>query len=116
MRDRFFVEGIHAVGDRVALAVDDARKIATVLRKRTGDRVQIVDSGGVAYGATVDVDDRNVHATLDELVDRGEVETTLRVTIAQAVPKGQKMDLVVEKATELGAAAIVPVRSARVVG
>jgi 16S rRNA (uracil1498-N3)-methyltransferase len=38
------------------------------------------------------------------------------VTIAQAVPKGQKMDLVVEKATELGAYAIVPVRSARVVG
>ena len=116
MRDRFFVEGIHAVGERVALAADDARKIATVLRKRSGDRVQIVDSGGVAYGATVDVDDRSVHATLDELLDRGEVETTLRVTIAQALPKGQKMDLVVEKATELGAAAIVPVRSARVVG
>jgi 16S rRNA (uracil1498-N3)-methyltransferase len=38
------------------------------------------------------------------------------VTIAQAVPKGQKMDLVVEKATELGAHAIVPVRSARVIG
>jgi 16S rRNA (uracil1498-N3)-methyltransferase len=116
MRDRFFVEGVHAVGDRVALAADDARKIATVLRKRTGDRVQIVDSGAVAYGATLTVDDRTVHATLDELLDRAEVETALRVTIAQAVPKGQKMDLVVEKATELGAAAIVPVRSARVVG
>ena len=38
------------------------------------------------------------------------------MTIAQAVPKGQKMDLVVEKATELGAYAIVPVRSARVIG
>jgi 16S rRNA (uracil1498-N3)-methyltransferase len=121
MRDRFFVEGVHAVGDLVAFAADDARKLATVLRKRSGDRVQVVDSGGVAFGATLDVSNRDgrdarVRATLDERLDRGDVETTLRVTIAQAVPKGQKMDLVVEKATELGAHAIVPVRSARVIG
>jgi len=116
MRDRFFVEGVHAIGDRVALAPDDARKVATVLRKRSGDRVQVIDSGGVAYAATLEIGDREVHATLDEQLDRGDVETALRVTIAQAVPKGQKMDLVVEKATELGAFAIVPVRSARVIG
>jgi 16S rRNA (uracil1498-N3)-methyltransferase len=116
MRDRFFVEGVHAVGDRVGFAPDDARKLATVLRKRSGDRVQVVDSGGVAYAATLEVDARAVAATLDERLDRGEVETALRITIAQAVPKGQKMDLVVEKATELGAHAIVPVRSARVLG
>jgi 16S rRNA (uracil1498-N3)-methyltransferase len=121
MRDRFFVEGVHAVGDLVAFAADDARKLATVLRKRSGDRVQVVDSGGVAFGATLDVDaresrDLRVRATLDERLDRGDAEPALRVTIAQAVPKGQKMDLVVEKATELGAHAIVPVRSARVIG
>jgi len=121
MRDRFFVEGVHAVGDLVAFAADDARKLATVLRKRSGDRVQVVDSGGVAFAATLDVEGREgrdvlVRATLDERLDRGDVETALAVTIAQAVPKGQKMDLVVEKATELGAHAIVPVRSARVIG
>jgi 16S rRNA (uracil1498-N3)-methyltransferase len=116
MRDRFFVEGVHAVGDRVAFASDDARKLVMVLRKRSGDRVQVVDSGGVAYAATLDVDRRAVAATLDERLDRGEVESALRVTLAQAVPKGQKMDLVVEKATELGVYAIVPVRSARVIG
>ncbi|MEA2786437.1 MAG: rRNA (uracil1498-N3)-methyltransferase [Candidatus Eremiobacteraeota bacterium] len=121
MRDRFFVEGVHAVGDLIAFAADDARKLTTVLRKHSGDRVQVVDSGGVAFGATLDVVGRDgrdvrVQATLDETLERGDVETTLRVTIAQAVPKGQKMDVVVEKATELGAYAIVPVRSARVIG
>ncbi|GAC1619697.1 MAG: 16S rRNA (uracil(1498)-N(3))-methyltransferase [Candidatus Elarobacter sp.] len=116
MRDRFFVEGVHAVGDRIAFASDDARKLATVLRKRSGDRVQVVDSGGSAYAATLDVGGGEVRATLGERLDRGEVETSLAVTVAQAVPKGQKMDLVVEKATELGAHAIVPVRSARVIG
>ena len=116
MRDRFFVEGVHAAGDRVVLAADDARKLATVLRRRSGDRVQIVDSGGSAFAATLDVDGRAVGATLDAELARPGVETALRVTIAQAVPKGQKMDFVVEKATELGAHAIVPVRSLRVVG
>ena len=116
MRDRFFVEGIHAAGDRIAFAPDDARKLALVLRKRSGDRVQVVDSGGIAYAATLEVEGRRVGATLGERLDGGQVEPQLAVTIAQAVPKGQKMDLVVEKATELGAFAIVPVRSARVVG
>jgi 16S rRNA (uracil1498-N3)-methyltransferase len=116
MRDRFFVEGVHAAGDRIALATDDARKIVTVLRKRSGDLVQVVDSGGVAFAATLELDGREVRATLGAPLVRESVETTIEVTIAQAVPKGQKMDLVVEKATELGAHAIVPVRSARVIG
>ena len=116
MRDRFFVEGVHAVGDRVAFAPDDARKLATVLRKRSGDRVQVVDSGGIAYAATLELSGPDVGATLDERLDRGEIEAAIRVTVAQGVPKGQKMDLVIEKATELGAHAIVPVRTARVIG
>jgi 16S rRNA (uracil1498-N3)-methyltransferase len=116
MRDRFFVEGVHAAGERVAFAPDDARKLVTVLRVRSGDRVEVVDSGGSAFAATLEVDGRAVGATLDEQLDRDEVEPVLRITLAQAVPKGQKMDLVVEKATELGAFAIVPLRSARVIG
>lgn len=116
MRHRFFIEGVHAAGDRVTLAADDAHKIATVLRKRSGDRVEIVDSAGAAYAAVLDVDGRGVVAVLGERVERGPVESALRITIAQAVPKGQKMDFVVEKATELGVHAIVPVRTARVIG
>lgn len=115
MRDRFFVEGVHVEGDRVAFAPDDARKIATVLRKRSGDRVQVVDSAGGSYAATLEVAGRDVAARLDERLDRA-TEPRLAVTIAQAVPKGQKMDFIVEKATELGAEAIVPLRSARVAG
>lgn len=116
MRDRFFVEGVHAVGDTLQLADDDARKLTTVLRKATGDRVQIVDSSGTAYAATLTVDNRRVDAKLDAIFDRGPVESNLAITIAQGIPKGSKMDLIVEKCTELGAAEFVPVRSFRVVG
>lgn len=116
LRDRFFVEGVHAVGERVAFAADDARKIATVLRGRTGEQVHVVDSAGAAFAATLAVDGTAVDAVLDEALARGSRESAVRITIAQALPKGQKMDLIVEKATELGVAAIVPLRSERVLG
>jgi 16S rRNA (uracil1498-N3)-methyltransferase len=115
MRDRFFVAGVHAQGDRIAFAADDAHKLRSVLRKRTGDRVEVVDSGGAAYTALLEISQRAVAARLEAPLDRPAVETRLRVTLAQALPKGQKMDFVVEKATELGVRAIVPVRSARVI-
>jgi 16S rRNA (uracil1498-N3)-methyltransferase len=116
LRDRFFVEGVHAIGESIALAADDARKIATVLRGRSGDRVQVIDSAGSAFSASIDVTGSDVTATLDEPIERGTREAAVRLVVAQAIPKGQKMDLIVEKATELGAAAIVPLRSDRVVG
>jgi 16S rRNA (uracil1498-N3)-methyltransferase len=116
LRDRFFVEGVHAVGESVALAADDARKIATVLRGRSGDRVQVIDSAGSAFSASIDVDGGAVTATLNERMERGTREAAVRLVVAQAIPKGQKMDLIVEKATELGVAAVVPLRSDRVVG
>jgi 16S rRNA (uracil1498-N3)-methyltransferase len=116
LRDRFFVEGVHVLGASVTFAADDARKIATVLRGRTGERVHVIDSAGSAFAASLAVGEGTVTATLDAPIERGTRETSVRLTLAQAIPKGQKMDLIVEKATELGVAAIVPLRSERVVG
>jgi 16S rRNA (uracil1498-N3)-methyltransferase len=116
LRDRFFVEGVHVLGESITLAADDARKIATVLRGKTGDRVQIVDSGGSAFSASIEVSGTFVTVTLDTTLDRGARESAVKLTLAQGIPKGSKMDLIVEKAVELGAAAIVPLRSDRVVG
>jgi 16S rRNA (uracil1498-N3)-methyltransferase len=116
LRDRFFVEGVHVLGERVAFAPDDARKIATVLRGRSGERVHVVDSAGHAFAAEIAVGEGTVSATLDETIERGSRETSVRLAVAQAIPKGRKMDLIVEKATELGVATIVPLRSDRVVG
>jgi 16S rRNA (uracil1498-N3)-methyltransferase len=115
MRDRFFVEGVHVPGDRVAFAADDAHKLRNVLRKRSGDRVEVVDSAGAAFAASLDVDARAVTAQLEEPLMREGAEPALRVTLAQAIPKGHKMDFVIEKATELGVERIVPVRTARVI-
>jgi 16S rRNA (uracil1498-N3)-methyltransferase len=111
---RFFFEGTHADGDEVALDPNDARKIATVLRMRDGDEIEAIDSGSTRYRAIVRIDGPAVHARLIEaLAPRS--TSGLRIVVAQGIPKGQKMDFVVEKLTELGAAEIVPLRSARAV-
>jgi 16S rRNA (uracil1498-N3)-methyltransferase len=116
LRDRFFVAGVHGLGDRVAFAADDAHKIATVLRGRSGESIEIVDSGGSAWSAVLEVAGAQVAATLAERLARPSRETGTRVTIAQALPKGTKMETVVEKATELGVAALIPLRTLRVTG
>jgi len=110
---RFFVEGVHSSGDVVALGGSDARKIVTVLRKRSGDRIQIVDSAAAVFTAEIEVEaGTQVRARL--LAPQTNAPPGgPRLTIAQAIPKGQKMDFVVEKLTELGVAAIVPFESER---
>lgn len=113
-RDRFFVEGRHAPNELIELAPDDARKIVTVLRMASGDRVLIVDSAAQQFVATIELAGVAVRARLAEAPLEGRaVESAREIALAQAIPKGQKMDFVVEKATELGIARLIPVRSAR---
>ncbi|MGR4065544.1 MAG: RsmE family RNA methyltransferase [Vulcanimicrobiaceae bacterium] len=102
---RFFVEGVRALGDEVELAGADARKARAVLRLRDGDRIEIADSGSQAFVAVIAVRGERVFATLAErlAVARGE---SVLVDVAQAIPKGQKMDFAIEKMTELGVSRI----------
>jgi 16S rRNA (uracil1498-N3)-methyltransferase len=111
---RFFVEGARAAGDAVAVDARDAHKIVNVLRLHDGDTIEIVDAAGQAFDARVHIGPAGVRADLFELRAPSTV-TSLRVDIAQGIPKGAKMDFVIEKATELGASAILPVYSQRAV-
>jgi 16S rRNA (uracil1498-N3)-methyltransferase len=91
------------VGGVLTLPDDEARHLFRVLRARPGDAVEVVGAGGALALARVE-DGRAV--TVVEGLDAGFVEVA--VTLYQAVPKGGRMDLVVEKATEAGATRIVP--------
>jgi 16S rRNA (uracil1498-N3)-methyltransferase len=111
---RFFIEGVHRAGDRVALEGGDARKIVSVLRLQNGAELELVDSAGALFTARLELDGERVGAHLVSQ-ERDEEANGPIVDVAQAVPKGQKMDFVVEKATELGARAILPFYSERTV-
>ncbi|MHB8461677.1 MAG: hypothetical protein ACYDA1_03425, partial [Vulcanimicrobiaceae bacterium] len=64
----FFIEGTHAQGDRVSLVPGDARKLLSVLRAKSGDTVELVDSTSQRFSATIEVEGPSVVATLDALL------------------------------------------------
>ncbi|MBD5655280.1 MAG: 16S rRNA (uracil(1498)-N(3))-methyltransferase [Candidatus Eremiobacteraeota bacterium] len=103
------------MGDIVELAADDARKLVVVLRRTAGSALEVVDSSGRSYGAVLLPGNGGARARLEREgpAPRG---PRLTLTLAQGIPKGQKMDFVVEKATELGVSRIVPFSSERTVG
>ncbi|HEV7179509.1 MAG TPA: 16S rRNA (uracil(1498)-N(3))-methyltransferase [Candidatus Baltobacteraceae bacterium] len=110
---RFFIEGLHADGDAVVIGGEDAHKIVRVLRLKNGDMIELVDSGATLFEADVSIDGDRVTARVRNA--RRAVEKGPLIDVAQAVPKGHKMDFVVEKLTELGVAAILPFESERCV-
>lgn len=114
-RDRFFVEGTLAIGSSRALPASDARKVNVVLRKRSGEQIALIDSGGRVFRGVLTVDGAAVAVRAIELLAEPK-PMPIELVVAQALPKGRKMDYVVEKATELGVCAVIPVQSERVIG
>ncbi len=106
---RFFVEGQHSVGDAVAISGGDARKIVRVLRLRAGDSIEVIDSTASRFAASIESRGERVRVELRErLAEFSRPARRLQIHVAQAMPKAQRMDFVIEKCTELGAAAFLP--------
>jgi 16S rRNA (uracil1498-N3)-methyltransferase len=121
MRRRFYAppERFAPDGATVVLAREETLHLRRVLRLKAGDEAFVFDGAGREYACIVapagEGDRRAETATLEV---RGEVEpqspeSPLDLTLAVALLKGEKFDLVVQKATELGARRIVPVMTKR---
>jgi 16S rRNA (uracil1498-N3)-methyltransferase len=110
---RVFVAAPLERGARVTLAGSAAGHLRRVLRLRPGARLTLFNGTGGEYCGTVEaVRGDAVTVTVGEAhpIER---ESPLEVTLAQGISRGERMDLVVQKATELGVSRIVPVFSAR---
>ncbi len=112
---RFFIDTRASVSDRLTLVGDDARHIALSLRMAKGQKVTVSGADGREYECELtDIKpDRVELAVLSEAVN--ESEPPCEVTLFVALPKGDKLDLIIQKATELGAGKIVPFVSERCV-
>ena len=110
---RFFVDA--APCDIYVLTGDDARHAAGSLRLRAGEPVTLCDGHGTDYSCIC----TEVHAgevqlkVVESLSSRG--EPPCEIVLYQCLPKGDKMDEIVQKSVELGATRIVPVLSHRCV-
>jgi 16S rRNA (uracil1498-N3)-methyltransferase len=95
---------------RVTLASDEARHLREVLRLKVGDEVYVFNGAGKEFQCRVEETRRDAaHLMVVREVDAARPESPLHLTLAVALLKGEKFDLVVQKATELGVTAIVPV-------
>ncbi len=112
MSERFFLTAPPIAG-RAVLSGDEARHLARVLRAKVGDSVSVFDGSGRAWPArVVSVGRSEVELETgdpaDELPRRG-----LRLTLAVALPKGERQKWLVEKLTELGVERLVPLVTER---
>jgi 16S rRNA (uracil1498-N3)-methyltransferase len=112
MTPRLFVDQTLRADTTLALP-DAAARHAQVLRLQPGSEITLFDGRGGEWAARIEaMGKREVTATalVHHTVER---ELPCSVTLALAMPSGERMDFVVEKATELGAARIVPLTSER---
>ena len=110
---RVYVEAALTPGSVVELPPDTASHLAKVLRARGGDELILFNGDGREFNGAIDgVRGSRVSASVGDSrpVDR---ESPLAITLVQCVPRGDRMDFIVQKATELGVARIVPVLSQR---
>ncbi len=109
---RFFVDSVS--GDKISIRGNDAYHIGRSLRMRLGDVITVC-ADRVEYRAKIlSISDKEV--VCDVLSAEESVnEPTVNVVLYQALPKSDKMDLIVQKAVELGVYKIVPVITARCV-
>jgi 16S rRNA (uracil1498-N3)-methyltransferase len=110
---RVYVDAPLESGGIIDLPVETAAHLVKVLRARSGDELVLFNGDGRDFtGIVGSVRGKHVSAEIGAArqVDN---ESHLAVTLVQCLPRGEKMDLVVQKATELGVARIVPVMSQR---
>jgi len=94
------------------LGADSLRYLKTVLRLGPGDAVVVFDGFGHSYEARIEsYTSRAVHLMLQGALPQRKKQ--ISVTLAQAVPKGTKMDMIVKGAAELGADVIIPFTASR---
>lgn len=111
---RFYIPPTRWNLDALALDEAETHHALDVLRIQPGERAVVFNGEG--QEATVEVVTTSKRALEIKPIHHGKsAPLSCRITLAQAIPKGKNMDLIVQKATELGAATIVPLLSERTV-
>lgn len=112
---RVHVRGPLAAGHRHTIEGDAANHIARVLRLKSGDALVLFDGRGGEHAARIEELRRG--AVIVEVGERSDLwrESPLSLTLAQGISRGERMDWVMQKATEIGVTRIVPVLTERTV-
>jgi 16S rRNA (uracil1498-N3)-methyltransferase len=108
-RRRFYAPPSAFADQTVTLATDEARHLRDVLRLKTGDEVYVFNGVGREFRCTVSSARRDsAELQVEAEVEPAKPESQLQLKLCVALLKGEKFDLVVQKATELGVTKVVP--------
>lgn len=111
---RFYIPPNEWNPEALRLTSSEAHHARDVLRLKTGDKIVVFNGRGREITAAVDsLGNREI--ALRKLHESSTAPLRCRITLGQAVPKGKNMDLIVQKAVEIGAAEIVPMISDRTI-
>src|SRR3972149_732248 len=110
---RFFVNRESIIADHVKITGNDAEQIRKVLRIREGEEIAVLDGLGWEYKVKL-TEIKKGHVTGEIIFkDFKSEDTKIKIVLGQGIPKGEKMDFIVQKATELGVNEIVPLKLER---
>ncbi|MGE5329503.1 MAG: 16S rRNA (uracil(1498)-N(3))-methyltransferase [Deltaproteobacteria bacterium] len=112
---KFFTEIKNLIDDKVFLEGLDANHIKNVLRLKPGDNIIVNVGKNIEYEAKIKV--LNKDKIEAEIINSYHIETEPKVNISlfQAIPKGEKMEYIIQKAVEIGVIKIIPVITDRVI-
>ena len=107
---QFFVQEEQFSQDRISILGSDVNHIKNVLRMKCGEevRVSISDNGRSFFGTIDEITDEEV-VVLVVSEDEAGTELSNRIYLFQGLPKGDKMELIIQKAVELGVYEVIPV-------
>jgi 16S rRNA (uracil1498-N3)-methyltransferase len=113
-KHRFFLPQSDWNIENLSLSGEEAHHCTEVMRCRAGDRIIVFDGAGTEADAEILSTGKGTVALAAKLVSQS-ARPPACLTLGQAIPKGKNMDLIIQKATELGASRIVPLLSERTV-
>ena len=112
---RFFVKEDQIHDGSVWIVGEDVNHIKNVLRMKTGDRIFISCENSLEYECELkELGEKQIEAEIFD-VHGMETELPAEIILYQALPKGDKMEFIIQKVVELGVSKIVPVRMKRCV-
>lgn len=110
----FFLGDNSVSGQQATVSGELYRHMARVLRLKEGDQVELIgDDGSRHRGVIEEVGAKELTVRITETATTPAEEPGLRITLYQGLPKGEKLDLILQKATELGACEVVTFDAAR---
>src|SRR4030043_181671 len=110
---RFYIPNPQIEKDLLTIKGNEARHIRRVLRLKAGDDIVVFDGSGREHEGTILEEGPTSVSVRIKNVFLSKKEPLLEITLAQSLLKGEKMDYLIQKATELGIKEIIPFFSSR---